>query len=129
MPESRPPLDSTDPKPHIDLLKVGFPTDRLTIKAIRQRFPRIDAGRLYDFDNIELPGMLSLERDLATAAFDAVLGRRTVAMSGEEEEMLARVYARYGLASGPQHAGQLIRAFQKAAADQARQHLPDLPSR
>jgi hypothetical protein len=129
MSDSRPPLDSTDPKPHIDLLKIDFPTDRLTIKAIRRRFPEIDADRLNDFDDIELDGLLSLERDLARAAFDAVLGRRTVAMSGEEEEILAGVYARYGLTSGPNHAEQLIRAFQKAAADQARQHLPDQPSR
>jgi hypothetical protein len=129
MSDSRPPLDPTNPRPHIDLLKINFPTDHLTVKAIRQRFRRIDAGRLHDFDDIELPGMLSLERDLAKAAFDAVLNRRTVAMSGEEEEMLAGVYARYGLASGPHHAEQLIRAFQQEAADQARQHLPDQRSR
>jgi hypothetical protein len=129
MSDSWPPLDETNPKPHIDLLKIDFPTDRLTIKAIRQRFPVIDADRLNDFDDIELPGLLSLERDLAKAAFDAVFGRRTVLMSGEEKGMLARVYARYGLASGPQHARQLIRAFQQAAADQAREHLPDQPSR
>ena len=73
--------------------------------------------------------MLSLEHDLATAAFDAVLGRRTVDITVEDRRMLGKVYIRYGLASGPHHAKQLIRAFQQAAADQAREHLPDQPSR
>jgi len=129
MPNSRPPLDQTKPKPHLDLLKIDFPTDQLTIKAIRQGFPQIDQDKVYDFEDIELPGLLSLERDLAIAAFDAVLGRRTVAMSGEEKEMLAEVYVRYGLASGPHHAEQLIRAFEEAAAEQARQHVPKSPPR
>ena len=110
MPDPWLPLDRTNPEPHIDLLKIAFPTDNLTIKAIRQQFPEIDGDRLYDFDDIELPGMLSLERDLATAAFDAVLGRRTVDITVEDRRMLGKVYVRYGLASGPHHAKQLIRA-------------------
>jgi hypothetical protein len=126
MPDPRPPLDLSNPKPRLDLLKIDFPTDNLTIKAIRQRFPQVDAG---NFGDIELSGMLSLERDLAKAAFDEVLGRRTTSMSGEEEEMLSKIYVRYGLASGLNHTKQLIRAVQQAAADQARQHLPDQPSR
>ena len=129
MPDPWPPLDLSDPEPHLDLLKVPFPTDSLTIKAIRQRFPEIDADNLNDFDDIELPGMLSLERDLAKAAFDEVLGRRTVDIALEDRRMLIKVYMRYGLASGPFHAKQLIRAFQQAAADQAREHLPGQRSR
>lgn len=76
MPDPWPPLDRTNPEPRIDLLKIAFPTDNLTIKAIRERFPQIDAGKHgRSLERIELQGMLSLERDLAKTAFDAVLKR------------------------------------------------------
>jgi hypothetical protein len=126
MSDARPPLDPSNPEPHIDLMKIDFPTDNLTVKTIRRLFPQIDSERLNNFEKIELDGMLSLERDLAKVAFDQVLKRDTMswAMSGEEEEMLGWLYVRYGLANGPRVAEELIRKFQQSAAEQAREHLP-----
>ena len=50
-----PPLDISQPKPHIDLLKIALPTDNLTIKDIRRRFPVIDAGKLRNFEELSYP--------------------------------------------------------------------------
>jgi len=133
MPSAQPPLDRSNPEPRLDLTRIDFPSDRITIKNLRQLSPQAFDPRSKEWadfeDDLELPGFLRLERDLANAAFDAVLGRRTVVMSGEEVEMLAALYVRYKLASGPHHAEQLIRSFEQAAAEQARQITPDLPPR
>jgi hypothetical protein len=126
------------PQPHVDLMRIDFPSDRLTIKELRELFPQIDSDELNDFDEIELPGLLSLERDLARAAFDEALGRtprqkgifvRGIGAVEEDRQMLAATYLRYRLATGLHHAEQLIRAFEQAAAEMASQHMPNRPTR
>jgi hypothetical protein len=109
--------------PQLDITKISFPSDALTIGQMRRHFPEVfDSGRNdLDFDDIELYGLLSVERDLAIAAFEEASGRRTPAvMSGEETSMLVDLYVRYHIASGPHHAEELIRAFQQTAVDQVR---------
>jgi hypothetical protein len=121
----------------IDLTTVDFPSDLLTIKALRGLFPdklNLYPSEFYDFDEIELPAMLEFERSLASRAFNAILGKSPQGSleSGEAEEdreMLAAIYTRYGMASGPHHAEQLIRAFEQSAAEQARRHAPKSPPR
>jgi hypothetical protein len=135
-----PPIDSTHPEPHLDFTKIDFPTDRLTIQAVRQRFPdALDAeapGQHMDLEKIELPAMLRIERNLAKWAFDAALGKSPfkpgsgpVGLLDIARYKVGDLYVRYGLAKGTHHAEQLIRAFEQAAADQARQHMPDPPPR
>ncbi|HZU34548.1 MAG TPA: hypothetical protein VFA18_01495 [Gemmataceae bacterium] len=72
--------------------------------------------------------MIFMERALARGAYEAALGNRdylvnklAVTREGFIEE-LAELYVRYGLASEPQHALQLVRDFETQAAAQA--HAP-----
>jgi len=71
-----------------------------------------------------LSGVIDVERKLAETAFDEVLGQasRWAPYRDSEREALADEYVEFGLAEGPQHAEQLIRAFEKQAAEQARAH-------
>lgn len=64
------------------------------------------------------------EQILAERAFKQALGDlETHASSNTDEiiETLVRAYEEYGISSGPQHARQLIRGIEAAAASQARE--------
>jgi hypothetical protein len=133
--------------PILDFTQIAFPSDRLTVKDLRR-----DAPGCFDLtapehlperegflqrQSIEytLGGIINTERELAAIAFFAALGTSPLESFGKlgprdfAAECLANDYVRLGLASGQHHAEQLIRDFEQAAADQARKHLPNLPSR
>jgi hypothetical protein len=125
-----------DQEPQIDFTRIDFPSDSLTIQAVRRRFPEaLDgkaAGTHLDLEKIDLPGMLRIERTLAKEAFEVALGKKPRfpgALGDVARYSASEVYVRYGLASGDHHAQQLIRAIEQAAARQAREHMRGPPAR
>jgi hypothetical protein len=115
-----------------------YPSDNLSFVVLRRKFPElIDAGTEVTFFNLpelshdfhlqNLTNILESERELATMAFSAALGRTWESPSTLTEEevkqSLTEDYIRYGVASGEQHASQMIRDLQAAAAKQAQRHL------
>jgi len=73
-----------------------------------------------------LAAMLSAERYLARHAFELACGKTSTCLTrlgdtrDESAAELGKYYIHFGLASGPQHADQLIRAFETQAAAQGR---------
>lgn len=130
-------------RPHL-LAELEFPSDRLTLGTLRRRFPQAfdrppaDAGHgmPFFFDRSgngpghtvreRLFDMMESERQLAfTALVEAQGSTRTDpdAMPPEEDRaVLIKRYQEFGLAEGPEHAKQLIRNLESAAAalDQGR---------
>lgn len=124
-------------EPHIHFSEIVFPSDNLSFGVLRKRFPElIDAGTKVaffalpesnpDFHSQNLTNLLEGEREVAMIAFSAVLGKSWEGdwyTNAEIKQFLADEYIHYGVASGPQHAAQLIRDIETAAADQARRHI------
>ena len=129
-------------KDHIDLLAtLEFPSDRLTIGTLRERFP-LAFGQasshaqstdpfLDDYSNSS-PG----ER-LRQKLYNLLDGKRQVALNAlvgaegstrpdwvftpeEERERLIELYQEFGLAEGPEHAKQLVRNLESAGASLAK---------
>jgi hypothetical protein len=132
MPGQDPPL-----QPQIDLDKLDYPSDGITIKHLRHLFPQefrgdqtefsapyflepSDKGQLLNF-------LLDFERLLASYAFDRALGRTvkegTFTRRDDLWEHLEELYTTFHIAQGPQHARQMLRDLETAAAEQARQHI------
>ena len=138
----------SDSEPQLDLTKIAFPSDSLTVKKLREVLPQ-------HFDNpsrgphVEANGeweaMLSFERSVAKHAFDAARGKTisqfdamrglTLSQSIQRQhnelesykEGLRELYVKYDLASGPHHVEQLIRDIETQAQNQARsQSAPPL---
>jgi hypothetical protein len=118
-------------EPHIDFARIAFPSDRLSIGAIRRAFPKTldgpqprGAGR--SLDNI-LSGLIDVERQLAEDAFSAAVGRRRrwagARHRGNAVAELSSEYVLFGLAEGPHHARELIRGVEAQAIAQANAHL------
>ena len=123
--------------PDIDLHKINFPSDGLTIKTLRQLAPhyfdteQLVTGKLLDdkADNPMQPviTMLDAERCVAEGAFVKTLqGIKTDPgflrdVQGCIEDA-KQAYIQLGLAKGEHHADQLIRDIESQAVDQARQH-------
>lgn len=127
------------PAPAIDFTLIEFPTDRLTIKDLRKRWPqgfdippredqtqwgRIGPYPRKDIDSI-IGSVIDTERELAERAFCAALGKRVPehlrGFLGEESaELLAQTYVEYGLATGEHHARELIRNIEAQGTAQAR---------
>jgi hypothetical protein len=120
--------------PVVDFAKIVFPSDQLSFGMLRQRFPDlIDRASKVTF--FELPGpnaafhvqnltnLLEGERELAMSAFNRAVGRDWEMPSGhtddEVRQYLIEDYIRYGVASGEQHAVQLIRDIEATATEQA----------
>ena len=125
--------------PQIDLTKLAFASDRLTIKAIRRFHPRqIDAGASSDITvftagettrdsaGAMLTDLLDCERTLAEAAFSRIVGGPPPEFFGKDElisigEHLTRLYMHYELASGEHQAEELIRNIERQAEAQGNQ--------
>ena len=113
--------------PELDLTKLDFPTDALTVKQLRQLFPKS-----FDHTNQQeklprIPPLLADERGVAEFAFAEALGRLSPDAQADHyncKQELVKDYVRYGMATGPQQARQLIRDLEAAAAELARQHMP-----
>lgn len=129
----------------LDLTKIEFPTDRLTIKDLRRWFPTsfdlpAADGHLYDvegpFNRVSLEtglgDIIDAERVLAYLAYCKARGIAPPKRLGYRDEIagpLADDYVSAGLASGTATAEQLIRVFEQAAAAQGRQDGPGSPTR
>jgi hypothetical protein len=131
------------PDPAIDFTLIDFPTDRLTVKDLRKRWPHgfdtsppedavglriIGPYRRKSLDSI-IGSTIDTERELAERAFYAALGKEApehLSGSGREEsmELLAHTYVGYGLATGEHHALELIRNIETQGAAQARKFRP-----
>jgi hypothetical protein len=129
------------PEPQLDLTKINFPTDRLSIKDLRTMFPegfdrldqwgRADGAEFFrdqsDRGYEILIWMLNTERKVAELAFNRATGRpqpedrseRSPGWVEEEKEELIELLVKYGLATGPRHAEQQVRDIESQAATQA----------
>jgi len=124
----------SDLPPIIDLERIDFPSDGLTIRTLRRT-------HIEDFDvhltnsffrnpdrwsaDATIGLMIFTERFLATDAFEAALGLpRTADLSPDDRkahfEELEAFYIRYGLAEGPAAAREKIRGIERQAVEQAR---------
>ena len=139
----------SDQQPQLDLPKIAFPTDRLSIQDLRKLFPhRFDKlnqsgepAMVQYFQDASSSGsetliwMLNREREIAGWAFNLALGRPAAQREDENnpeyqrsvKEEFAQSLIDYGLASGPHHAEQQIRDIEAQAIDQAKAFGP--PSR
>src|SRR5262245_44802504 len=111
------------PEPEIDLTKIAFPSDSLTIKRLRELVPnRIDDDTFVGLSRWdEIDAHLSFEREIAERTFDKARGKplKHAFEDGDLREMVAEGLIAYGLATGPHHAEELIREIESQAAAQA----------
>lgn len=127
--------------PKVDFTKMEFPSDGMTIKAIRRLWPEaVDTGDAVDLFSRPVGGragellfsMLTMERGLAEATFGLEFGREPDIDYADHDvqvlaEDLSELYIRFGIADGPQTAKELIRSIESQATAQAREHIPDRP--
>ena len=132
----------TDTDPAIDLTKIEFPTDNLTLKMVRKAYPQgFDVEPPPDFaldrlrrrplrcqslDNI-LAFIIDFERILADMAFKRARGQSVEHADGNRDretimDNLGSDYVRLGLAHGKHEAHEMLRGIEAQAAAQARQH-------
>ncbi len=131
----------TDTEPKIDFTQIEFPSDKLTIKMLRQVWPDAtdvdrwrDTGRAphrvyvrHSLDNVLGDGIIDLERLIAERAFKVALGqpvKDNPAISNKDEliECVSNTYLKYGLSRGEHETAQMIRRIEAQAEAQARQH-------
>lgn len=118
----------SDQQPKLDLTKITFPTDRLSIKDLRGRFPKeFDDERVEFFNSApgdSLEATLQLERTIAQWAFDVALGKTPADWvydyDFDPRDEVARALIEFGLATGLHHADEQVRAIQSEAAAQAK---------
>jgi hypothetical protein len=120
---------SSRDQPTLDISRVAFPLDNVTIGTLRKANPSFDRrdGKL--FDDFEA-GVLT-ERMIARQAFDAELngvkptrmGRLNLELALDRREWvngMDQMYQQYGLSSGPRQSAELIRGIESQAVAQAR---------
>jgi hypothetical protein len=150
-------LDKLAAEPRLDLTKIAFPSDRLTIQNLRQLFPNKMDIEFSDLKDLaKLDSMLRGERSFASLVYAAAKGPPvidpSVAATPEFKKIaeyakqhlpprmveppisetplykgLIEDYVEFGLASGPHHAEQLLRDIESQARTQARSQ--DTPPR
>ena len=107
-----------DSPPEIDFSQLSFPSDRLTIGAIRAAQPDRFSGDGADF--MEVAGLVTAERWLARKAYAAALGQPDPYgdsdMTDREGviEGLADEYANFGLSSGINHTREMSKRTAEA---------------
>ena len=127
--------------PGLDLLRIEFPSDRLTVRQVREREPDLD-GPHPDFgpsyrrnaESVEpvnypsLQWVLTWERHVARLAYDIAIGKGPALgkwlaweMTPREiDEQLGAAYGAYRMADTADAAAQLIRGIKEQARTQAR---------
>jgi hypothetical protein len=126
---------------YVDYTSIAFPSDNLTVGKLRKLYPDLfdveGAGHREFFsanawgkhsrpEEEWLAAMLSGERYLARHAFEVAFGNTWTCLTqlgdtrDESAVELGKYYIHFGLASGPQHADQLVRAFEAQAASQGK---------
>jgi hypothetical protein len=115
------------PKPTLDLTALAFPSDQITIKSLRAVEPELFGGEddveWPKWSNITLFATVAVERALCRKAFAAAAGLPDPSPSDDRRELILMLhddYQEYGITRGLQHTYQLVRAFETAAAEQAK---------
>lgn len=136
----------TETEPQIDFTRIAFPTDSLTIKALRKNTPhafdvpppekwkhlisdqRSSHFSLMSLDDV-LSSILDFERLVAEDAFRNELGLKKKApypvIGGRKSDLIDSVasdYVSLGIARGKNEAREMIRAVEAQAREQAREH-------
>lgn len=112
----------------INMRAMEFPTDNIAIGQVRRTQPEIfnnPAGNKKAVASVDVVATMWLEQQLAERAFEAAAGRgdsdsESLVDRATAIQMLDEEYRRYGLSCGLQQTKQLIRAFETAAAGQAK---------
>ena len=127
--------DSSRNAPVLDLAQIRFPSDAITVKAVRDALNPKD---LFDtrtenvFEGLE--ACVMTERDIARKAFDAALrgikpnriGKVDHESAWERREWVNGIdydYRRFGVSSGPRQTAELIRDVEAQAAAQAKEFI------
>ena len=130
--------DKSDFAPRIDLCKLNYPSDSITIRDLRRIYPQgftqheTDPRHVPFFNSDlsdEFSTMLEFERTLAEYAFDEALGRPIIPVTvfAERKDLrrfVKEYYISHQIAKGPQEARELLRGLEAEAAEQALQHNP-----
>lgn len=123
----------TEDRPQIDFTELDFPSDRLTIRMLRDAKPSgfaqeelrfFEPGGGYE----GLATTLGLERELARRAFDEHVGfidpeRDAHGDRSELIDILSASFERYGLSPGVVATEEMVRRLETAAVAQAKQAL------
>lgn len=137
-------MPNRKPQPEIDLSKIKYPSDRVTLKQLRA-LAEDDLGLYLNQEGTDIGNMAIRESNHAKLGFAKALGDKArideavfdlVGDDWDEErygkysdakgleqavEMLTGYYIRYGVAEGPISAKQAIRRIEKQGAEQAKQ--------
>ena len=125
--------------PEIDLTKLNFPSDGLTLGTLRRLHPEHINTResvellpkLLEHVDEDVSTMMHAERFLANAAFHISFGGpvhpENIELLKDYAKELSKSYVRHRIASGPHHAEQLIRGIEIQASEQARQYTGRRP--
>jgi hypothetical protein len=134
----------TDVEPQIDFAAIDYPSDKLTVKMLRNRNPhafdieprqewgpyRVTESRSR-FPRMSMDDVLGhavdSERQLAEWAFKQALGQPIDLEFWREKreetwEVLSTEYVKWGLARGEHEAHEMLRRIEAQAEAQARQH-------
>jgi hypothetical protein len=109
--------------PVLNVSAIDFPTDRLTLGQLRRFQPEVFETLDGDVTDIEALPTFDLERALARKSFALALGLPDPHPDDDRQvsiRTLDRDYRRYSLSSGLQSTQQLVREFERAAAEQAK---------
>jgi hypothetical protein len=131
----------TATEPTVDFTQIEFPSDKLTVKMLREAWPdAFDMDRLdelgrapyrrykrHAIDSILGESMIDLERMVAERAFKVALGQSVdndsrISDKDDLIDGLAATYTRTGLARGEHEVMAMIRRIEVQAEAQARQH-------
>ncbi|MDE2508636.1 MAG: hypothetical protein KGM43_15605 [Planctomycetota bacterium] len=135
----------TEIEPSIDFTRIEFPSDKITVKMIRQAWPdTVDVEReqswsraphrryvRHSLDAVLGEGVIDPERMLAERAFKVALGQpvKDDLFQSRDEliDSLGSAYLDFGLARGEHEVAALVRRFEAQAEAQARQRSGPTP--
>ncbi|MFO0831534.1 MAG: hypothetical protein U0637_06795 [Phycisphaerales bacterium] len=123
------------PKPRLDPATMTFPTDRITLGAVRRNEPGLLDSRSTKPGHLaanEAFAAHGLELLLAEKAFAAARGDPDPDANFTRTEIIALLdgtYQKFGLSAGIHTTGQLARDLETAAAVQAQQSNRTSPGR
>ncbi|GIW86411.1 MAG: hypothetical protein KatS3mg108_0735 [Isosphaeraceae bacterium] len=139
-------MPNNQPRPEIDLSKIKYPSDRVTLKQLRT-LAEDDLGLYFKQEGTDIGNMTIREQNHAKLGFAKALGDPAMIEKaifdlvgdhwdeeqdgkysdakglGKAVEMLTEYYIRYGVAEGPISAKQAIRRIEKQGAEQAKQFM------
>ena len=111
----------------LDLTKMEFPSDQLTVGAIRRLDPEVFASRNHGEDDylgrLQFFQVLAHEMDLAVLAFAKAAGAPPPDLGVSREEFAQQLlidYEKIGIGSGPASRQALLQKIESDAVAQAR---------